>query len=447
MKTKFDVIVIGSGVAGMTVALNLAQHHKQVAVVESRSHLGGTTINSGSTGKKSLLAVAEAHYQARLFQNYGLAKIPAIDWDTIGLNRDEIVSSGAIHVRQELLNNDVTIISGTASFVDKNSVKVNEMLYTADTFVIASGSKPRLLSVPGKEYVQTSNELLNLPILPNQTVLIGAGIIGFALASLLCEAGVKVSIIQHNNRALREFDENLVNKLINHLQNEGVEFYFDSELTNVSKTTNGLHVQFTHQQTIEADSVFVVAGRIANVDNLKLASIGVDTSTTGIKVNDQLQTSVPNIYALGDCCDAPVPKLSNYATFQAKYLGNMICSSDTYPIKYPVPAMTVFSLPKLGLVGISGSIARNQPEKYEVKLIDMHQWQSYRRKRQPIADLELIIRRSDDHVVGAEVLSDDADLLVNYMAILINLNVTSSKLNEMMFAYPSMADDIFGFWQ
>ncbi|KRL75261.1 glutathione reductase [Secundilactobacillus paracollinoides DSM 15502 = JCM 11969] len=149
---------------------------------------------------------------------------------------------------------------------------------------------------------------------------------------------------------------------------------------------------------------------------------------------------------MGDCSDAPVSKLSSYAIYQAKYLVAQLTRPDQYPIDYPVPAMTVFSLPKLGQVGVSTQTAKAQPNAYTIQTIDAATWQTYARLNQRPTQLKLVRRNSDQRIVGMTVLGDQADNLVNDFALLLNGKIDGPELQKMIFAYPAMADDLFCMW-
>lgn len=447
--THFDDIVIGGGVAGTTVANGLAANKRRVAIIEERDW-GGTTINRGSTPKKALLAIAETHHQLVRLQGNGFDTVPTINWRTAGNIRDQLIMDESTRTKTRLLANNVTTIEGHATVVDPHTISVQGTRYQADDLIIATGAKPRALTFPGSQYVGHSATLLRAHELPARIVILGAGIIAFALASIASEAGAQVTIIQHDKAALRAFDQPFVTKLMSQLKRQHVTFIFDAQVEQISKNDSTLNVKIVQaDQTtdITTDACYNVTGRVPNIDGFGLEDLPVQTSTHGIHVSATLHSTVPSIWAVGDCNDASVPKLSAYAIYQGKYLVRQLTGVDHYPIDYPVPAMTVFSIPKLGQVGVATQTAEQNANTYTIQSIDAANWQTYARFNQRPTLLKLVRRRSDGHIVGMTVLGDQADILVNDFALLLNGQIDETALQRMIFAYPSMADDLYGLWQ
>lgn len=445
MTAHFDCLVIGGGVGGTTAAGILAAQGKRVAIVEARDW-GGTTINRGSTPKRALLAVAALHHELARFKDRGFTTVPPIDWDSAGLTRDRLIMDESTRTKERLLDAGVTTLEGHATFVDAHTVMVGGTAYAADRFIIATGAQPRALTFPGNAYVAHSATLLRSHQLPAHIVILGAGIIAFALASIAAEAGAQVTVIQHDDVALRAFDQDLVQVLITQLKAKHVTFLFDQQVTGIIREQGALTVSLRSAPAVVADAVYNVTGRVPAIGDLGLAGIGVAANAHGVQVDAHLRSTVPNIWAIGDSNDAPVPKLSSYAIFQAKYVAATLTQTAPFPIKYPIPAMTVFSIPKLGQTGVLVNEAKLKPTEYRLEQLDAANWQSFARDNEKPVLLKLVIRRSDETVVGATVLSDQADTLTNYFALLINAKVTRAQLQQMIFAYPSLADDLYGIW-
>lgn len=441
MMEKFDVLVIGGGVGGNAVALGSASQGKKVAIVEERDW-GGTTINRGSTPKRALLVGAEAHYKLRQLFN----DVQPLTWQQM-FNHSAAVTMSANQRFSERLNDaNVTKIEGHAQFVDDKTIEVAGNQYYGEKVVIATGAHPRMLDFPGSNYLQHSASFLKNSNMPDNITIIGAGIISFALASIASEAGISVTIVQHDNLALKLFDPELVQILVSQLQKNGVEFKFNTNVTSIEKGTDNIFTVNTDKGSFETKDVYCVIGRIANIDDLNLDQTGVDVNERGIKVSDELQTSNPDIYALGDCCDAPVPKLSSYAIFQGKYLARSLNDANSFEIKYPIPAMTVFSLPKLGRVGMSVQEG-SQNLDYQIKQIKIGEFQTYARNGDDIATMKVVVNKGSQRIVGAEILSQNADQLVDFLSLLIQQRITADDLTQQLFAYPSVASDLYGIWQ
>jgi len=437
----FDALIIGGGVGGGAAALSLASRGYKVAIVEERDW-GGTTINRGSTSKRALLASAETHY--RLTQLH--QSVLPLDWSEMASHSAAVTTAANQRYGSRLTASGVTTIEGHATFIDSQTIRVHGEEYQAKWIIVATGARPRMLSFPGDQYLEHSASFLKSAILPKNITIIGAGIISFALASIATEAGAKVTIVQHNQRALGIFDHELVQKLIQRLTDAGVVFKFDNTVQEITCKSSNNYEVITDKDTFQTNVIYCVAGRVPNVEDLNLDTVGVRLGSHGIQVDEKLQTTNPHIFALGDCCDAAVPKLSNYAIYQGKYLGTSIGNTARFSIKYPIPALTVFSLPKLGQVGISVQRA-NQQKNLVVKNIDLCKWQTYARNGDDLAQMKLVINKGSQQIVGAEILSQDADYLVNYLSLLMQQHISAVDLSRQLFAYPTQASDLYGIWQ
>ncbi|QEY06630.1 dihydrolipoyl dehydrogenase family protein [Streptococcus ratti] len=447
-KTKnFDFLVIGGGITGLTVSSNLATEGKSVALIESRDW-GGTSINRGATAKKAILALSELHHKIEAFQGKGFDDVPTINWEDMISHRDWLVEDQRARAKERAISSGVYTFEGQARFLDDHHVIVDGRVLSADTIVIATGSRPRELTFEGAQFVDDSGNLLRQHRKPKEIAIIGAAVIALSLISSFTEAGIKVHVIQHNDGILRGFDKELVDTLVSRLQAKGAEFHLNAEPMKVFKEDNGLYtVLLSTGASLNVNGIYDAAGRAPYIQQLDLEKAGISYNAKGIAVNDYLQTSKEWIYALGDCCDAPVPKLTSYGDYQAKYLANLLLGHRSDRISYPkAPAVTVFSIPKLGQVGMSINQAKTEPHNYTIKAVDMSHWQNYRRVRDDLAQLKLVIDNQSQKVVGAEILSDSADILVNYLALLINLGASMQDVQDIIFAYPSIATDLYGIW-
>ncbi|MFC6177444.1 dihydrolipoyl dehydrogenase family protein [Companilactobacillus huachuanensis] len=440
--SKFDLIVIGGGVGGAGVAIKASSYGQKVAIIEQRDW-GGTTVNRGSTPKKVLLAAAEAHrhFETQVFSE----TTPDINWEKLAAYRDNIVNQTAVKFKTRFQSNGITTYEGHAEFLNNHEVTVNGQTLSATNIVTASGAHPKELRFSGSQFVQHSGSFFRSEQLPSKIVIMGAGIIAFAMASIANEAGAEVVMLQHDAVALRGYDHEFVGLLIDDLKQRGVRFQFNNEVKEIKSVDNCLHV-LTQQSSITTDVIYTALGREANISGLHLEQAGVKYTKHGISVNDYLQTSQSNIYAVGDCAVTGVPQLANYAIYQGKYLGDSLSKTLAFPIKYQLPVTAVFSMPRLAQAGVTVQQANEQSDKYQVKSMSLAHWLNYQRNHDEQARLKLIINRQSQQVVGAEAYSYSADDLINYLAILIQQNISVKRLHDLFLAYPSTATDLYGIW-
>lgn len=439
----FDTIVIGGGVGGAGSAIRAASHGQTVAVIEQRDW-GGTTVNRGSTPKKVLLGGIEAHRDFRV-QN-GATAVPPVNWERLAAHRDTVVSQTQENFKRRFVANDITTFEGHAEFINSQQIQVNGERLTAKTFVIATGARPRELTFPGGQWVEHSGSFFKRHAAPRNITILGAGVIAFAIAGIASEAGATVTLVQHNHVALRGFDPQLVQKLIANLAKQNVRVVFDDALAHLDRTSTALQVTTASGAQWTTEAVYAALGRLPNVDDLNLQAAGVTTDAHGIRVDDYLQTNNPNIFAVGDCAAVATPKLANYAIFQGKYVGDLLTATPRFPIVYPLRASAVFSLPRLAQVGVSAAVARQKPSRYTLREVALNKWLTYQREYDDQAQLILVVDRQSGQVVGAEAISYRADVLINYVALLIQQHVTPAQLHDTFFAYPSAAADLYGIW-
>ncbi len=443
MMRTFKTIVIGGGVGGAGAAMRAAAHGQSVAVIEQRDW-GGTTVTRGSTPKKVLLGGVEAHH-AYCEQN-GPVNVPPVNWSRLTAHRDAVVSQTQERFKQRFQANGITPIEGHAEFLNSRQIRVNGETLTAENFVIATGARPRELALPGSQLIDHSGSFFRSHALPKRLTILGAGVIAFAIAGIASEAGAAVTLIQHNRVALRGFDAELVAALIASLAKQGVQVIFDDELTQVTGQPGDLQVTTKGGRQWSTNAIYSALGRLANVEDLNLKAAQVAVTAHGIQVDEYLQTSNPHIFAVGDCAVTATPNLANYAVFQGKYVGDLLAATTEFPIKYPLQASAVFSIPRLAQVGTGVAAARQDSNHYALRSVNLSQWLTYQRHYDDRAKLVMVVNRQSGQVVGAEAIGYQADVLINYLALLIQQHITPEQLHDTFFAYPSMAADLYGIW-
>lgn len=443
----FDVIVIGSGVAGLTVALGLAKGGKKVAVIEAKS-FGGVVYTSGSTRKKELVTIAQHALQNQRFEAHGISPAIDLDWRSAMNWVNSIEESEDRQHQTALKEAGITTIYGTAAFVSEKEVLVDGILYAAEQFVLASGGMDRPFTFEGSEYLSDSAAFLTQQEMPKTAIFIGAGIISFAFTTIAAAFGCRAIVLQHDAQALKNFDQEFVSQLIEINKKRGVAFHFNETVKKIElQAADKLKVTTESGAVFEVEKVYNVAGRVPLLTSLALDQAHVAYDAHGVQTNEYLQTNQPHIFACGDCSNANVPKLATYAAYQAEYLVSYLLKKELAPIHYPLAAMSIFSEPRIAQVGVTTAQAKTEPAEYFVEELDIHEWLDAKRKAETMTWLKVVIRRSDNRVVGATVLSQEADLLVNYLTMVLHAGWTNSDLKKQLYAYPSLANELTRFWR
>lgn len=439
MVEKYDTVVIGAGPAGTAAASSLKAQGQKVAIVEE-DLWGGTCPNRGCDPKKILYTAVEAKEQADLLAGQGLNTQSSIEWPDLMANKRNYTKQISPGTHESLKNNGIETITGHAQFVDQHTLEIGQQTIEAQNVIIATGLRPRILDIKGKDFLQTSNEFLDLDEMPESITILGGGYVAFELAGIASSAGAKVTLIHHNNRPLKAFPEKLVQTLCDQLSENGVEIILDQEITEIQKDSASYRV-IGNDFDKKTDMVFAAVGRIANVDQLGLDQIGVEYSSKGVKVNEHLQSDVSHFYAVGDSAASPVPKLTPVAGFEANYVVDQILG-DHKEISYPLVPTIIFSLPKLSQVGVTSQQAEEDTDRYQVKTVNMEEWITYKRQHEKQPLVQLVTDKRQDKVVGAVCLSMEADEMINYLRLLIKHEYSADEVSQTLFNYPTIASDI-----
>jgi glutathione reductase (NADPH) len=440
MEKVFDVIVIGSGVGGMAIANGLAAE-KKVAIVEN-DLWGGTCPNRGCDPKKVLYSVVEAKDGITQLAGKGFSMTPQVNWPELMSFKESIINPMSKSSKKSLESAGIETITGQAKFIDKQTIQVNEDILKAEKIIIATGARPALLDIEGKEHLLTSADFLSLPEMPKKVTFIGGGYISFELATIANAAGAEVHIVHHNNRPLKAFDSELVNEIVDQLESKGVIFHFDINTKKIEKKGDSFVLESEDNFTLTSDLVFCATGRVPNIEELELDKAGVTYDKKGIETNDYLQTSNENIFACGDVLSKSEKNLTPVASFEGSYLTAYLMDKTKEKIVYPVIPTVIYSSPKLAQTGITPEKATQQEDKYEVTTIDATSWFSYHRTNEPVSKIKVVQNRETGLLVGATCLNDEADELINYLSLLIDQKMTVKETSQLIWAYPTIASDL-----
>lgn len=437
----YDVVIIGSGASGTTVAFEAQAAGLKVAIVEERSW-GGTCVLRGCDPKKVLVGAAEARNLSTRLRGKGIKEAATISWTDLMAFKETFVEDVPESRLESFQEAGIETFFGPASFQNENTLQVGNDILSAKKIVIATGATPNTLKVEGQEHIQTSDDFLSLEKLPDSVVFIGGGYISFEFASIALAAGRDVHIIHHNSEPLKKFDPDFVAALVATLKEEGIHFHFDTDITKINKNGEKLHIEGKNGFSLETDLIIGATGRTPNIAHLALDKANIDYTKKGITVNEKLQTpNHPHIYACGDVAATKGAPLTPVVSMEAALVAKNILGGNE-KIDYPAIPSVVFTSPKLASIGISMEEATANPEKYQIKNHDTTNWYTYRRTNEKIALAKIIEDRETGQIKGAHFLSEEADYMVNYIAILMKANLTLADLQSVIFAYPSPASDL-----
>ena len=436
---EFDVIFIGSGHANWHAAVTLQQAGKKVAIVE-KDMVGGTCTNYGCDAKIALDGPFQLIEQLQRFKGHGVSETPTIDWPSLMNYKHQVIDPLAPTMDQLFSQMDITMINSAATITDAHTIQVGTQKYTTDFIVIGTGQRPATLAIDGQSFIHDSREFLDIPDMPQRITFIGAGVIAMEFAAMAATMGREVHIVEFSDRALAAFNPAYVSRLQTKLEQQGVQFHFNEAVTSVTKSPDGFTVTTKNGLTLTTDYVLGATGRIANVEQLGLESLGIDATSRGIKVNDHLQTAVTNIFASGDVVDKLQPKLTPTATFESNYIASVILGNDR-PISYPTIPAVAFTMPRLAEVGVSVKTAEDNPNVYRTQVVPFGKQLAFEYKLALDAEATLVFDEAG-YLVGASLYADDADDLVNLLTMIINGHMTANDLHQQIFAFPSATSGV-----
>lgn len=438
---EFDIVVIGGGPGGLAAAYGLHARGMNVAVVE-KDLWGGTCPNRGCDPKKILMAAVETQGRSEALRGHGLSGVPQLDWPALMAAKRAYTEKIPDGTHSGLQAAGITTFHGEASFNADGTLTVDDTQLNAANWIIATGQEPRLPQIDGQEWLRTSNEFLDLDNLPEDITLMGAGYVGVELAAIANAAGAQVHLIHHSDRPLRAFDGDLVSDLLDRLKANGIDVQLNTEITQVAPADDQYRVTTADGQSWTTGMVFATAGRMPVIAGLHLDQVDVATTAHGIKVDGTLRTTNPHIFALGDVVDRPQPKLTPVAGFEGRYLTETLTTCDAPAIKYPVIPSVVYGKTQLAQLGVTTAQALVEPEKYRVSDLDLTHWYSYQRIQDPQARIKVVIDKSTAHIVGAAVLSSEAEQVINYLDFVIQNHMGPVDISQTIMAYPTLASDL-----
>lgn len=437
---KYDLGIIGSGSAGTTVAAGMRQAGQTVAMFENYLW-GGTCANYGCDPKKVIVNSIDVLRQAALFTNEVSGDLK-LNWPAVMVKKQAYVSQHPENTQAYMAASGVEMYHEAPRFINENTVVLGDGTeITADKWVIASGKHPVAPSFVGSELAHNSEDFLNLSQMPADVTVIGGGYIAIELASIAHFAGAKVRILQHNDRVLRGFEPWLGETLVAELMTQGIDVQFNTEVEQLIQANGRIAVTTKDGAEFMTDFVLAATGRTAAVDGLDLTAAGVALEKAGVTVDQHLQTTAPNIYAVGDVAASGAPNLTPVAGYEARYLVDYLTGQTDAPITYPQIPTAVFSHPRIAQMGMSAAKATELG--YQVSDYDLSKWFNYMRLNDH-AKAQVITH--DGKILGASLISEQADEIINMFATAINNGWTKADVQRQIMTYPTMISDLQYFY-
>ncbi|WP_034259858.1 dihydrolipoyl dehydrogenase family protein [Altibacter lentus] len=444
---EFDVFVIGTGTAGKSVAYDCAAEGMTVAIADNRE-FGGTCANRGCDPKKVLVGITEALHITKNLTGKGITSVPKIDWQEVQNFKAGFTDAVPASTEKALRKAGITMYHQSPVFIDEQTLSVEGKAVKAKKIVIATGQQPLELKIPGREHLQVSDDFLELAVLPESMVFVGAGYIGMEFAHIAARCGVKVTVIEFKERPLTPFEGDIVEHLTKASEALGIDFVFNAEVTAVEKLRKNYRVHFQKngkKQSLKTRMVFNTAGRVPSIAALALEKGNVAYEKGGVSVNAFLQnTTNPNVYACGDVSASGSLALTPTSSQEARVVSFNIIKGNTTKMDFPPVPSVVFTIPQLASIGLTEAEAKDKGYDIRVEYKSVPHWYNAKRINADVYAYKTIVDTKGDLILGAHIIAPHAAEMINLFVLALCGKLKPEHLKAMIFAYPTWGNDIKG---
>ena len=449
---QYQAIVIGSGQGGNPLSMALAGAGWRTALIE-REHVGGTCVNEGCTPTKTMVASARVAYMARRGPDYGV-QTGAIhmEMERVRQRKRDMVDSFRNGSQRRIEQTpNLELIFGEARFTGRNTVAVRlkgggERMLRGEKIFINAGARPSVPEVEGLKDVPflNSTSIMELGSVPEHLLVLGGGYIGLEFAQMFRRFGSRVSIVQFGKQLLSREDGDVAEAVAEILKQDGIEVLLKAKATHAEKQGAQivLRVQVSQEvRVLEGSHLLVATGRIPNTDTLDVSTAGIATDSRGlIKVNEKLQTSAPDVFALGDIKGGPAFTHISYDDF--RILRTNLLEKGSASTEGRLVPYTLFIDPQLGRVGMSEMEARGEKKKIRVAKMPM----SYVARALEVDEtrgfLKVIVDEESEQLLGAVVLGVEGGEVMSMLQLAMMGKLRYTELRDGVFAHPTLSESL-----
>ena len=439
METMYDCIIIGAGPGGYVAAERAGAHGKRVLLIE-KEHLGGVCLNRGCIPTKSLLHAAKVYQQAQKSEQFGVScsdirfdLARAMAW------KKEVIETLRKGVAFQMKRHNVEVLEGEAHLIGANAVEVGGKEYRAGNLIIATGSSPVHLPIPGKESapVLDSTEILEVTDLPKSIAIIGGSYIGMEFASFFASVGVEVSVVEMMPEIIPFMDPEIAAMLRKSLSD--VTFHLGSRV----ESFDGNRVTFSHGDShgsIDAERILMAVGRAPNVQAVEVDKIGLDYDRKGIRVNDRMQTNVPTVYAIGDVTGKSL--LAHSASRMGEVAVSAMLGRRDRMRFHAIP-WVVYTNPEVAGCGMSEDDARKEGRSVKVAKLQLRANSRYTAEHPRERGIcKVIVDEQTDVILGVHLLGAGTSEIIYGAAAMIEAELRVQDVKEIVFPHPTVSEII-----
>ena len=435
----YDLIVIGAGSGGVRASRLAAGYGAKVAIIEE-SRYGGTCVIRGCVPKKILVYGSMFASSIEDSRGFGWSLTSSKhNWESlIGAKDKELDRLENIYINM-LKNAGVDLIAGQAKVCSENIVEVKGRKYSASKILIAVGGKPFIPDFPGKEFVITSNEALDLKACPKNIIIVGGGYIALEFAGIFNSLGAKVDIVLRSNKVLKGFDLDIRDTITSELNKRGILIHNNQSIKSLEKNKNGQLKLELSETTLISEKVMFATGRKPNTCGLGIKEVGVNLDKNGAVLVDAMNcSSKKSIFAIGDVTDRI--NLTPVAINEGRVFAETFYNKNPLRLDYDNIASAVFSQPQIATVGLTEEQARIDFE-LDIYISRFNPMKNTISGRNEPTMMKIIVDKKTDKVLGCHMVGDDAAEIIQGIAIALKCGATKKQFDETVGIHPTSAEE------
>jgi pyruvate/2-oxoglutarate dehydrogenase complex dihydrolipoamide dehydrogenase (E3) component len=445
-KYDYDMIIIGAGAAGLTVAAGAAQLGAKTALIE-KDRLGGDCLFYGCVPSKTLIKVAKVYHYAKNMKAFGLPQVemPPCDLKSVMDHVRQVIDKVAVHDSVERFRGmGVDVIFGSAEFFSDHEVRVNGRTLSGKRFTIATGSRPMVFPIEGLQQTGfvTNVEVFSMENLPDRLVVLGAGPIGAELAHAFARLGSEVTLVDIVESPLSFEDSDIADVVIKQMVQDGISLRMGSKAKKAypdgSHKVVVIEGQEGTEEAIACDEILVATGRRPNVEGLSLEAAGVSYAKQGIETDNHMQTSTKHIYAAGDV-NGKFP-FTHIAGAEGSIIVRNAIMHIPGKINYNMTPWVTFTDPEVASIGYNERRAEQEEIAYDTHVEDYEEVDRALAESEYKGKIKILTEAGSDKIIGVQIVGLHAGELIGSSILAVNKHMKLSDLATPIFAYPTLSE-------
>lgn len=442
------VAILGAGPAGYVAAIRARQLGAEVTLVEMDA-LGGTCLNRGCIPSKALLRTAELAQLAGRLGEFGIeAEVRGINWPQVMKRKNQVVRQVVKGVEYLMKQNGIQVVEGRGRLADANTIVLDtggkEETVTADALVVATGSVPARLPVPGWEAptVLTSDEMLEIQEVPPRLAIIGAGYVGVEFADVFNAMGSQVTLIEMMSQIVPTEDPDMAAELARAFRRRRIAMETGAKVSEVAQRDGAKVVRFTQdgkEKEVEAEVVLSAVGRWPNTEDLGLDAVQIEMDRRAIKVNERMETNVPGVYACGDAIAGVM--LAHVGSAEGKVAVTNALGGEAAMSYAAVPFVT-YTHPELASTGLTEAKARESGIEPKVGTFFFRGASKATAEGSREGLVKVVADAESGRIIGAQICGPHATDLIHELVLAVHTGATAEQVGDMMHAHPTFTEPI-----